>query len=198
MLSRILSIFLLSLVFFPGAVRNQAADTPRVDIPLDGDTVQGIVGISGSTAIEGFGSSEVFFGFSPNGEWFSLGEQNSPVSNQVIANWDTTSISDGIYRIRVVVHKTDGSYVETVVNNIHVQNYSNPEGNSSASSQTQAIPQAENVLHGKLTATPYPGNPAGVGSADLFRSIRGGALWAAGIFLGLGAYLGLRFINRRR
>ena len=97
---------LLFMILVPGGLLLQASsESPRVDVPLAGDEVRGVVGIAGSTDVDGFDFSEVFFGFSPDGAWFSLGRQTSPVNNQIIANWDTTNIPDGTYRLLVVVQK---------------------------------------------------------------------------------------------
>jgi hypothetical protein len=198
MLPKIIQILLFIAVISPGSIRSQTSDAPRVDIPLEGDIVQGVVGIAGSTAVEDFMNSEVFFSFSPDGEWFPIGRQDSAVSNQLIVNWDTTLISDGTYRIRVLVHKRDGSQVETVVNNIRVQNYTNPQGGTPAAVDSQGASQERSPLQGKMTASPYPRNPAAVNSEDLIGSIRAGVFWAGGILLALGIYLGLRWFNRRR
>ena len=117
--------FIILLTLYPSQLlQSVSSEPPRVDAPLPGDAVRGVVGIAGSTDVEGFEYSEVFFGFSPGGAWFTLGRQNNPVNNQIITNWDTTGIPDGTYRLRVVVSKSDGSQTETVVDDIRVSNYS--------------------------------------------------------------------------
>lgn len=190
---------LVLLIFIPAMHFMQVSTSaPRIDVPLAGDEVRGVVGIAGSTELEGFDSSEVFFGFSPDGAWFSLGKQNQPVNNQIIVNWDTTIIPDGNYRIRLVVQRKDGSQVVTGVDNIQVRNYSsagqtNPEVNASI-----VTPAGNYGSTLERTATPLPRNPAAVSRADLFASLRAGLLGTAGLFLFLGLYLGLRWLNKRR
>jgi hypothetical protein len=190
---------LLIMVLIPAVHLMQvSASGPRIDVPLAGDNVRGVVGIAGSTDVEGFDFSEVFFGFSSNDAWFSLGRQNQPVNNQIIVNWDTTIIPDGTYRIRVVVQRKDGSQVETGVDDIQVRNYS-PAGQNNPSASASIAPPSGNydpVL--ERTSTPLPRNPAAVNRQDLFASLRAGLVGTAGLFLILGLYLGLRWLNKRR
>jgi hypothetical protein len=197
-----ISKFFILIIIAPALVsvyfQQTAADFPRVDVPYEGDTVRGVVGIAGSTEIEGFISSEVFFGFSPNGEWFSIGRQKEPVSNQVIANWDTTVITDGIYRIKVLVTRSNGSQTETIVSNIRVSNYTSSQAEAN-NVQNGSNSQASDYLTGAIaTATAFPPNPAAVSKADLISSIRGGIFWVVGIFLVTGIYLGMRWFNKKR
>lgn len=192
---RFASIFPILLAFLFQQVQENA---PRIDIPLEGDTVRGVVGIVGSTDIEGFASSEVFFGFSPNGAWFSLGTQDRSISSQLITNWDTTVIPDGLYRLKVVVTKADGSQAEAAVNNIQVSNYSSPAGVSGQQIQGNPTAAPDYPVDARATATAFPANPAAVDGADLFASMKSGLLWTAAIFLALGIYLGLRWLNKKR
>jgi hypothetical protein len=191
---------LFVLFSFLVSVRLQQApdQLPRIDVPLPGDEVRGVVGIAGSTDMEEFAFSEVSFGFSPEGAWFSLGRQSAPVKNQIIANWDTTSIPDGTYRIRVVVQKKDGSQVETVVDEIHVSNYSSTgsSGTDTGSRRSTPLPDYDDSV--KRTATALPRNPASVTSQDLFSSLRMGVAGTIGLFLLLALYLGMRWLNRRK
>lgn len=198
MISKFFNFILLAPILVSAYFQQTAADFPRVDVPYQGDTVRGVVGIAGSTDIEGFMSSEVFFGFSPEGEWFSIGLQKEPVSNQVIANWDTTVITDGIYRIKVVVNRSDGTQVETIVNNIRVSNYtsSQTEADNMQNGSNTSVP--DYFVGSIATATAFPPNPVAVSKADLITSIRGGIFWVVGIFLATGIYLGMRWFNKKR
>jgi hypothetical protein len=198
MISKIFSLILFTSVLFSAYIQLTTADLPRVDVPFEGDTVRGVVGIAGSTDIEGFKSSEVFFGFSPESEWFSIGLQKEPVSNKVIANWDTTVITDGIYRIKVVVNKSDGRQVETIVNNIQVSNYtfSRVEADQVQNGSNSSVP--DYIAGSIATATAFPPNEAAVSKDDLIASIKDGIFWVIGIFLVTGIYLGMRWFNKKR
>jgi hypothetical protein len=191
--------FIILLLLFPSQLfQSVSPEPPRVDVPLPGDVVRGVVGITGSTDVEGFDYSEVFFGFSPGGAWFTLGRQNNPVNNQIITNWDTTGIPDGTYRLRVVVSKSDGSQTETVVDGIRVSNYSSAGTTSDAQTSNQSTEVADYDPSLKRTATPFPLNPAAVSSQDLISSLRAGILGTGALFLILGLYLGLRWFNKRK
>ncbi len=198
MLLKTVSILIVILMVPSPILQLVSAESLRVDVPLPGDAVRGVVGIAGSTDLPGFAFSEVFFGFSPGGAWFSLGKQNAPVSNQIITNWDTTGIPDGSYRLRVVVSKTDGSQVETVVDDIQVINYSSLGSNREEEISKQTTPAADYDSLSKRTATPFPENPAAVSSQDLISSLRAGVIGTLGLFLALGLYLGLRWLNKRK
>jgi hypothetical protein len=198
MISKIFNLILFAPVLVSAYFQQTAADLPRVDVPYEGDTVRGVVGIAGSTDIAGFISSEVFFGFSPESEWFSIGMQEEPVSNQVIANWDTTVITDGIYRIKVVVNRSDGTQMETIVNNIQVSNYTSSQTEADNVQNGSNIQASDYLADSIATATAFPPNPAAVSKADLISSIRGGIFWVVGIFLVTGIYLGMRWFNKKR
>jgi hypothetical protein len=198
MLLKTASFLFLLLIFPPQLLQSVSPEPPRVDVPLPGDVVRGVVGIAGSTDVEGFENSEVFFGFSPAGAWFSLGMQNNPVNNQIITNWDTTGIPDGKYRIRVVVTKSDGSQTEIVVDDIRVSNYSSPGATNDAQTSNRSTTVADYDPSLKRTATPFPMNPAAVSSQDLISSLRAGILGTGALFLFLGLYLGLRWFNKRK
>jgi len=196
MLTKLFGILLIAPFLLTAHFQQADGENPRVDVPYEGATVQGLVGIAGSTNSEGFITSEVFFGYSPVGEWFSIGRQTEPISNQVIANWDTTVITDGVYRIKVVVNKSDGSQVETVVNNIRVSNYTSTEGDAGVINNDKPIALPDYEVDSKATATTFPPNPASVSQADLINSVYKGVVWVAVIFLITGVYLGLRRLNK--
>ena len=184
---------LLGVVF-----QQTGTGAPRVDVPLSGDTVRGVVGVAGTTQVEGFASSEVFFGFSSEGEWFSLGIQSTPIQNGLIANWDTSVIPDGTYRLKVVVTKADGSRIESVVEDLKVRNYSSGQDGEQSQPASRVTPLPDYQAQPARNVPSNPVNPAAVGRLDLSRSVRAGALWSAGLFVILGVYLGLRWFNRRK
>ncbi len=198
MLLKTASFIILLFIFPSQLLQSVSPEPPRVDVPLQGDVVRGVVGIAGSTDVEGFEYSEVFFGFSPGGAWFTLGRQNNPVNNQIITNWDTTGIPDGTYRLRVVVSKSDGSQTVTVVDDIRVSNYSSAGTTNDERTSSRSTEVADYDPSLKRTATPFPMNPAAVSNEDLISSLQAGILGTGALFLILGLYLGLRWINKRK
>src|SRR5512143_2183563 len=93
-------LILTSLLFFLPqapvyAQTGNATATPvpvAILSPLPGQALQGNVSISGNTAIAGFRSAELDFGYSGDATntWFLIAESEETVDNDVLAQWDTT------------------------------------------------------------------------------------------------------------
>jgi hypothetical protein len=200
---------LLSLVFFlalllPSRVIAAYVAHPRVDSPKAGQALQGVVSITGSTNINNFQSAEVSFRYDrqDNSSWFLLQQSNKPVDNGSLASWDTTTIADDVYRLRVVVTLQDGSTLETEVPGLRVRNYTAVE--TGTPSPTRSVTQAGPVLAGNSTQTSLPtptdlpANPAQVSPANLTASAVQGSVITAIIFMCIGGYLLVRSVTRRR
>jgi hypothetical protein len=173
-------LFKIVLLLFLGLQNmNQGSELPRVDSPQPGEQLHGQVIISGNTAISAFARTEIYFGYSGTNDWFLIGISDQPVRNGPIATWDTTSITDGKYQIKVVVFLIDGSYAEVVVPDLTVSN------RFAEITQTLGNPtSALDLLSGKeilartlpiITATPLPDNPASVRESALGLTIAGTA-----------------------
>jgi hypothetical protein len=105
--------------------RGLVLDAPEIDSPEPGDIVKGVVMVRGSTDVSGFQSAETLFGYNSDttDTWFLIEKSMSPVSNGNLAIWDTTIITDGVYRILVRVYLEDGTTSDTIVKGITVNNY---------------------------------------------------------------------------
>ena len=92
--------------------------------PKSGEAVQGLVRVIGDTEVPNFKVAALFFGYAqdPTHTWFPLGERNTPARQGLLARWDTTSITDGNYVLRLVVTTTDGKKYEVRVP-VRVRNY---------------------------------------------------------------------------
>jgi hypothetical protein len=194
--------FLLLLSFILAVNASESTNVPRVDYPRAGDTVQGLVAISGQTEVEGFLFSEVFFGYSGNseGEWFLITMQDQAVRNGLITSWDTTTISDGAYNLRVVVHLENGTELETVVNNLEVRNFTGDDLSSRASepSDLAVLSATGEVPIKQQTATPSPVNPAEITTDKYRQMLINGILIVLAFFIVLWTYLRLRRMMRNR
>lgn len=174
-------------------------DSPRVDYPRSGETIQGQVVISGRTEVEGFLYSEVFFGYAEVGdnEWFFISRQEQPIRNGVISSWDTFTISDGVYNLRILIHLQDGKVIEMIVNNLEVNNYSNV--NSDRLAESTFAPgntsQSTTTLTRK-TATPSPANPAEIDQKKYMQVVFQGLLITFVSFIVFGIYIGIRKLSR--
>jgi len=129
---RILWLLALALtvgagVSLSGTPRAQAQDqgVAVITSPLEGALLTGLIPITGSATHPQFTRYELAFGYSPNptDTWFSLqAPATSQVINEVLAVWDTTKITDGLYVLRLRVFYGEGAYLETFVANVRVQN----------------------------------------------------------------------------
>jgi len=200
---------LLPVVFFlalllPSPVLAAYVAHPIVASPKPGQALQGVVTITGSTNIANFQSAEVSFRYDrqDNSSWFLLQQSSQPVDNGSLATWDTTTIADDTYRLRVVVTLQDGSTLETEVPGLRVRNYTAIETNtpSPTNEATQSGPVSANNTTQTVLPTPtdLPANPAQVSPANLATSAVQGSLFTAIIFMCIGGYLLVRSFTRRR
>ena len=173
-----------------------------VDSPRPGDALQGRVVINGTSDLEGFQSYEVSFAYQQDATntWFAIYQGKDAIKEGALATWDTTTISDGTYRIRVMVFLSDGRAVQTVVSGLRVRNYSPIETATPAPLETSAIQptdMAADYMPQGVTPEPTGTNPARINGSELGNSLVMGGLAALGLFVLLGIYLLLRALFRR-
>lgn len=171
--------------------------------PTEGSLVQNQVGISGKTDVNGFSRSEVEFSYNSNPieTWFLLSRSNQPVKDGQLAIWDTASITDGDYSIRLRVFFTDGSWRDATVQGIRVRNYT--------STQTLVPTSTERIIPTNIpmetftptsspmpTPSPLPENMAELSMSQVLSSLGRGALITVVLFILFG--LVLRFQNKRQ
>jgi hypothetical protein len=133
--------------------------------------------------------------------WFLIARGDQAPADGTFATWDTTTITDGTYQLRLRVFLSDGRTLESKVVGLRVRNYTAVETSTpeplvtSVAGGTATLP-ADYIPVGQ-TITPLPANPAQVTSANLGDSLVRGGLIALLVFLILGVYLGLRGLFRR-
>jgi hypothetical protein len=188
----------------PAAAPTEAPQV-KVSLPQPGEALQGVVSISGTTDVPGFRSAQVDFAYrsNPTGTWFLIQQSSAPVKEGALAAWDTTTITDGEYRLRVQVFLQDGTVMESVVNSLRVRNYtiietSTPEAQPAgqATAMPTATPRPDFQVQ-TLEATPLPTNPAQVTIQDLQASALRGVLAVFCALLVGALYLGVRALTRR-
>lgn len=172
---------LIAVWFSASAVVSTQLQVPgfaEITEPGQGHAVTGIVTILGTASHPAFDSFDLAFSFDPDptDTWFPIGEAlNTTVVDGRLAIWDTTQITDGVYRLRLRAHIEGSPPFETIVRDIRVRNYTPTE---------TPPPEAVTSVPTELPATPVapleqePQAPAE--APDRFSS----AL-RAGIFLGL-------------
>jgi hypothetical protein len=202
---RLMKLRLLLLFVF---LLTAAQDEPPITItsPVTGEVLRGTVTITGTTEIPNFFSAQLDFAYAsnPTGTWFAIQTLSQPVTDSTITTWDTTSISDGDYILRLRVNLLDNTFQEITVP-LQI-------GNDVAPRTPTVIPTATlNAVEVQIptlfllaasptpttpprpTPTALPTNPASLGQTAIFASLGRGAL----VILGLFALSGLIIRFRR-
>lgn len=175
---------------------------PTISDPQPGQAIQGKVNITGSTNIAGFQIAEIEFAYTnnPTNTWFLIQRLDEPVTDGLIIQWDTTTISDGTYDFRITVQLENGDQMVTTISGLRVRNYSPIETNTPTMTSTPqpgdtpdptGTPSPTHTLISP-TNTPLPINPAQLSKSDLAFSLGTGVLVAFVGFLLIGIYILLR------
>jgi hypothetical protein len=160
--------------------------------PAEGSTVTGIVEIKGKTDILGFAHQEIEFSYqnNPTDMWFLLSKSDQGVRDGSLAIWDTTTISDGDYTIRLRVFFSDGSWRDTFLKGINVRNYTATQ--TLAPTITQKIEPTSLPLKTitptslpspEATPSPFPANAAEIPTSQIGSSMMRGAAVTVILFL---------------
>jgi hypothetical protein len=195
---RILACYIMlgMVMTFPELVQRTRAGDPVVLLPRQGDVLQGVVIIYGSTYLNGFVSAEIAFSYAddPTGTWFLISMMNQPVFNDRLVLWDTTVITDGDYVLRLRVYMTDGNYRDTFALGLRVRNYTIVEAVPPNVLAADATPLLTNLPMASPFPTPtsLPHNPAALTPTDVALSIVHGGMAAILILVTIGAYLWFR------
>lgn len=162
-----------------------------VNNPQPGQSVQGVVEISGSVVSDFYSSTDVYYAYenNQNETWFLITHLNQKVENGVIARWDTTTISDGEYQIKVRMIKLDNSAEELIVKPVYVRNYSPlPTTTPVSTSITITSQKSTSTASMETYATPFPPNPAAASAENIRGSMLLGIIVVALTFAGLMGY----------
>jgi hypothetical protein len=184
-----------------------AQDTPPVAItfPLTGDVLRGEITVTGTLDAENFLSAQLDFTYASNeaGNWFTLQTFSQPVLDSALAIWNTTSISDGDYILRLSVNLVDGTTQEVTVP-VKVQNdtaFMTPTVAPTATSDSVTIQIPTPFLLAasptptevpRPTPTALPTNSAALNQTAIYTSLGRGALVIIGLFIFAGIIIRLR------
>ncbi len=197
-------------VFLPLILLMIAAQTApplAITAPAPGELLRGQVTITGSLEVPSFASAELGFAYAadPTGTWFTLQEFSEPVANSTLAVWDTTSITDGDYILRLRVDFEDGTFQEVTVP-VKVGNEVLPTATPLPPTPT-STPEEVSVLVPtpfllaasptptevpRPTPTPLPPNPVSLRQNEIYASLGRGALVILGLFALAGLIIRLR------
>jgi hypothetical protein len=174
---------------------------PEIINPAEGQIIQGKVEILGTIPEENFSSAELAYAYANTDTpaWFILVKDLKPASVAVLTTWDTNSISDGNYKLKLTVNYQDGSTAEVVVDNLLVRNYTPVEITPTAStSETEIVLTPATETPGAYAATSFPDNKAALSVPTVNRDLKIGLLLGLVFMVGLGIYSILRSWLRSR
>jgi hypothetical protein len=205
----ILLFFSLGLIIssasHPSAGLTQSTQQPGNEVqilsPLPGQALQGNVPVVVNTTTSDFKSVELTFGYNddPSGTWFLIYQGIQPVTGTMLVLWDTSTITDGDYILRMVVSFMDGSQKMILVPGVRVRNYTPVETSTPEPVQPTETRVPVNTATATLAPiptqppqatpvgqTPIRPNAAELTQADVFSSVGKGILAVIGLFtLGL-------------
>ncbi len=129
---RVSLMVVLITLFNSAAVLHSAQAAPQpqgqaiaqITSPTDGQTLNGLVTITGSADHPEFSRWELAYGPdpNPNDAWQPFASGNQPVHNDTIGTWNTGVIADGGYMLRLRVVRKDSNYDEAFVRGLKVSN----------------------------------------------------------------------------
>ncbi|MEN9563001.1 MAG: hypothetical protein RIR73_1245 [Chloroflexota bacterium] len=113
-------LFLILSLFFQGP-------TVSITSPQPDATLRGLVEVIGRMDTPNFASAELAFTFNatasdPAASWFAIQTFPQPITNPVLAAWDTTAVTDGEYALRLRVFLQDGSFQDATISNLKIRN----------------------------------------------------------------------------
>jgi hypothetical protein len=184
--------------------------TLALTAPQSGDVLRGDVAIQGRMDTPNFASAELSFTFAetasdPAATWFTIQTFSQPTFDSALTVWDTTTVTDGEYALRLRVYLLDGSFQDVLVRDLTIRNYtpdptpipsetptalpSFSQFNADPSSSTSAEPTA---IISYPTATSLPPNPASLETDTILTTFGKSALVLLAIFGFISLLLRLR------
>ena len=204
-MKHIFLIFGLVFFFFPQPVLAQDGNQATISYPIEAQIVQGVVTISGSVTVLGFSSYKISFAYEndPTQTWFELSSSSLPVFEGELGAWDTTTLTDGDYSLRLQVFLLDGTVQEATVTGLRVRNYTPIPTSTHTPTSTPVVqfapPTAQLIAPAPATVTPslptptvLPPNPASLAEASISSALGRGAALTLLLFFVFGLLLKLR------
>jgi len=185
---RLISVLVLILV------AAQASPPVAITSPAPEEVLRGPVTITGKVDVPGFVSAQLDFAYAsdPTNTWFIIQAFSQPLVDSTLATWDTTSITDGDYILRLRVNLEDGTSQEVTVP-VKIGNDALPTPTLAPTATPQpdvaliptpflvaASPTPTEVP--RPTPTALPTNPAALGRNQIYVSLGRGALVILGLF----------------
>ncbi len=186
------------------AIATQTTPPVAITSPTAGEVLRGQVTVTGNLDVASFASAQLDFAYAsnPTDTWFTIKAFSEPVFDSTLAVWDTSSITDGDYILRLRVIFEDGTSQEATVP-VKIGNEVVPTPIPSLT----ATPEEVNVLVPtpfllaasptptevpRPTPTPLPPNPASLRPDQIYTSLGRGALVILGLFALAGIIIRVR------
>jgi hypothetical protein len=124
----LLGLLLLLVLETPLAADELAIPRPQaaravITSPESRAALRGRVPISGTALHPDFQRYELYYKLEPGDNWIFIGEAHrAQVDDGLLGTWDTNSLTDGTYSLRLRVVRLDGNYEEAVVRQVLVAN----------------------------------------------------------------------------
>jgi hypothetical protein len=130
------------------------ADAVQIISPKDGQALQGSIPIVVNTTTTNFQSVELTFAYmsNPSGTRFWIYQGIQPVTGTMLVLWDTSTLTDGNYQLRMEVTFSDGSQQSMIVKDLRIRNYTPIETSTPP-------PLTETPTQAKATSTSIPAAP---------------------------------------
>ncbi len=162
-----------------------------ITAPQPSETLRGQVEIQGQMDTPNFAFAELAFTFaSPPGDvWFTIQTFSQPKTDPPLAVWDTTTITDGDYNLRLRVTFQDGTFQDALITDLKILNdVPSPtplptlgDFNFQAPNETPVLPNEQVIPTPNAsypTSTPLPMNPVALTEASIFS-----AFWKSALFI---------------
>ena len=185
-------LVILVLVHSAPVLARPAQALGRISAPASGDALQGMVAIVGSTDVEGLRQWELSFSYAQDttNTWFLIERDDTVIRDQTLAEWDTRSITDGAYNLRLTIYLESGERSDLIVENLRIRNYTPIETSTPHPSPTVLVTATNTPV--PVTSTPLPTNSIEISSSDFSNSLGRGVIVAIVLFLIIGLYTSFR------
>lgn len=120
-----------------------------INNPITGGIVEGTVEIRRNTPPENFAYAKVAYLYmGEEDSRFLITRIDQPLEGELLATWDKTMITDGIFQLRLTVKISDGDNSETITRYIRVANINGLALQSDANVEdTEAVPSSVDNLN---------------------------------------------------
>ncbi len=200
---------LIACLLIPIAAQAQEGALAVITSPADGQVIGGVVAITGSADDPTFVGYQLWFAPAGTEQWFAItGPIQQPVRDGDLAQWDTSQLPPGQYRLRLQVFRADASVTEDIVEAIQISQAQPTDTSTGNPSEVEPapptdIPVLENAPALPSESIPVVENvPVESGQVsdredtenlpDLGNAFCTGALIGVGLFLLMGVYVAAR------